>query len=127
MSGRYKILCVDDEPDIRLIAEMSLKMNPALAVESAGSGEEAVAILTADPDRFDLVLIDVMMPGLDGPGVLGRLRGNVGTAHIPLVFMTAQARPQDVAALVEQGAAGVITKPFDPIALAGKVLEFLPR
>jgi len=69
----------------------------------------------------DLVLLDVMMPGLDGPGTLTRMRSDPALAQIPVVFMTAKAMPQEVARFRELGAAGVIAKPFDPMKLAQQV------
>ena len=122
MTENLTILYVDDEPDIRLIVEMALGMRPGLSVRTAESGEEALDILQEQGWRPDLVMVDVMMPGLTGPDVLAALRANPDTAALPVIFVTARARAQDVAAYIEQGAKGVVTKPFDPMQLADQVI-----
>ena len=115
----YRILHVDDDPDIREIVELSLSLDPALAVMSCASGDDALAIAA---DRApDLILCDVMMPGMDGPAVLARLRENVNTAKTPVVFMTARAQIQELEHFKTLGAAAIITKPFDPMKLADMV------
>jgi two-component system OmpR family response regulator len=115
------LLYVDDEPDIRQIVQMALGLAPGLTIHTADSGDQALASLGAvNPD---LVLLDVMMPGLDGPGTLLRMRAEPGLARIPVIFMTAKAMPQEVARFRELGAAGVIGKPFDPMKLAQQVFS----
>lgn len=126
MTQNLSILYVDDEPDIRLIVEMALTMRPGLSVRTAESGEEALAILIDQGWRPDLAMVDVMMPGLTGPDVLAALRADPATESLPVIFVTARARPQDVAAYVAQGARGVITKPFDPMQLADQVIALVP-
>jgi two-component system OmpR family response regulator len=116
------ILYVDDEPDIRHIVQIALGLTRELTVHAAQSGEQALSL--ARDLRPDLVLLDVMMPGLDGPGTLGRMRANPGTARIPVIFMTAKAMPKEVALLLEMGALGVIAKPFDPMRLATQLTAF---
>jgi two-component system, OmpR family, response regulator len=112
---------VDDEPDIREIVEMSLALSGEYSVTLCESGEKAlVAIANSKPD---LVLLDVMMPGLDGPATLVRLREQQETRAIPVVFMTAKALPQEIERFMKLGAIGVISKPFDPMSLASKVKE----
>jgi CheY-like chemotaxis protein len=115
------VLYVDDEPDIREIVQVALGLNGTFAVRTADSGEQA--LLLARSLLPDLVLLDVMMPGLDGPTTLGRLRADPATAAIPVAFMTAKAMPAEVAMLHEMGAAGVIAKPFDPISLSAQVID----
>jgi two-component system OmpR family response regulator len=115
------ILCVDDDPDIRTIAVMALGLDPSMDVRSASSGTEALALLDDAGWRPDVVLLDVMMPGMDGPAVLATIRGRSDTAALPVIFMTARARKADVDAYRDIGAIGVIVKPFDPLALAGEV------
>lgn len=122
MTENLTILYVDDEPDIRLIVEMALGMRPGLSVRTAESGEEALDILQEQGWRPDLLMVDVMMPGLTGPDVLAALRANPDTAALPVIFVTARARAQDVAAYIAQGAKGVVTKPFDPMQLADQVI-----
>jgi PAS domain S-box-containing protein len=114
-----RVLYVDDDPDVRQIAGMALSLNEQIHVETCSSGEEALAIL---PKLMpDLVVLDVMMPGLDGPTTLARIRANPMYAHIPVAFMTAKALPREVERFMELGAIGVIGKPFDPMRLADDV------
>lgn len=115
------ILYVDDEPDIRLVASMALGLDPSLRVDTADSGEQALALLPRL--RPDLVILDVMMPGLDGPTTLARMRADPALRSIPVVFMTAKAMPEEQARYLSLGAAGVIPKPFDPMRLAGQVTD----
>ena len=127
MTGSIPILYVDDEPDIRVIVEMALKMHPDFDVRTAASGDEALRLLGEGSWRPTLIMIDVMMPGLTGPEVLERLRADPDKADIPVVFVTARARSQDIAGYMEKGAAGVFTKPFDPMSLAGEVMALLQK
>jgi two-component system, OmpR family, response regulator len=118
------VLYVDDEPDIREVVAMSLSLDPAFAVRSCASGGEAIAA-TADWSP-DLILLDVMMPEMDGPMTLARLRERPRTAKVPVVFMTARAQASEHDRLLALGAAGVIAKPFDPMTLAAKVRGYAP-
>lgn len=118
-----RILYIDDEADIREIAQMALELDPDFVVETRGSGREGIA--AARDWNPTLILLDVMMPELDGPTVLGLLREDPVTAGIPVVFITARTQAQEVAHLRALGARGVIAKPFDPMALAGQVRDFL--
>ncbi len=118
-----RILYVDDEADIREVAEMSLALDPEFEIRTAASGAEAVA--AAHAWRPQLILLDVMMPGTDGPAVLAQLAEDQATAAIPIVFITARTQAQEVAALKALGALGVIAKPFDPMSLAAQVRGFL--
>jgi len=114
------ILYVDDDPDIRQIVQMALGLGQGLAVHTGESGEQALAL--ARELQPDLVLLDVMMPGLDGPGTLSRMRADPALSRIPVIFMTAKAMPQEVARFCAMGAAGVIPKPFDPMRLVQQVV-----
>jgi two-component system, OmpR family, response regulator len=114
------VLYVDDEPDIRQIVQLALSLTKGLMVHIGGSGEQALAL--SRELRPDLLLLDVMMPGLDGPGTLRRMREDPEIAHIPVIFMTAKAMPREVAIFRKMGAAGVIGKPFDPMQLSKQVL-----
>ena len=114
------ILYVDDEPDIREVVQMSLSLVDGLDVQTCESGERALQLLPQL--KPDLVLLDVMMPGMDGPSTLQKMRTLPGLATIPVVFMTAKAMPQEVARFRELGAASVIAKPFDPIQLGNQVI-----
>jgi CheY-like chemotaxis protein len=114
-----RVLHVDDEPDIREVVEFSLGLDPDLVMRSCASGEEALAV--ADTWTPDIMLLDVMMPVMDGVATLVRLRENPRTAGIPVVFMTARAQSRELDQLRSLGAVGVIPKPFDPMMLAASV------
>jgi CheY-like chemotaxis protein len=114
-----KVLIIDDEDDIRRIARLSLTKLGKMEVVEASSGLEGVR--RAAEEKPDAILLDVMMPGLDGPGTLAALRSNPATAGIPVVFLTAKAMASEVERLKDLGAKAVLTKPFDPLALAGQV------
>jgi CheY-like chemotaxis protein len=114
-----RILHVDDEPDIREVVELSLSLEPAFSVRSCASGGDALRAMVEWPP--DLILCDVMMPGMDGPATLARLRENPQTAHIPVVFMTARAQTRELEHFKSLGATGVIAKPFEPMTLAASI------
>lgn len=119
-----RLLLVDDAQDIRTIACLSLERIGGWTVVSVASGREAVEALTrAGP--FDAVLLDVMMPGMDGPSTLQSLRAAGLSAAIPVVFLTAKTQSSERLALVALGAAGVIAKPFDPMTLPMELQEML--
>lgn len=123
-----RILHVDDEPDIREIVDLSLSLNPDFQVRACGSGAEAIE--TAAEWSPGLILLDVMMPRMDGPTTLSHLRKNPQTTNIPVLFMTARAQNREVEQFIALGAQGVISKPFDPMTLAFTVrnhLEALQR
>ncbi len=119
-----RILYVDDEPDIREVAAMSLELDPEFEVRTAASGVEALPL--ASEWKPDLILLDVMMPVMDGPTTFARLRGQPDTAAIPVVFITARTQAQEVEGFKSLGAKGVIAKPFDPMSLASTVRGYLP-
>jgi CheY-like chemotaxis protein len=115
-------LLVDDEDDIRRVARMSLERVGGWTVTDASSAAQALA--AAQEQRFDAVLLDVMMPDVDGPATLRLLRPIIGP-DVPVVFLTAKVQPADVARLRELGAVGVIAKPFDPMGLPGELARLL--
>ena len=118
-----RILYVDDEPDIREVACLSLGLDPEFEVRDCAGGAEA---LEAMRDwRPDLILLDVMMPGMDGPTTFVRLRDIDEAGTVPIVFITARTQERDVARLRGLGAAGVIEKPFDPMTLASQARRFV--
>jgi two-component system OmpR family response regulator len=119
-----RLLLVDDEEDIRRAARLSLERLGGWEVMTAGSAEEAVTAAHTGP--VDAVLLDVMMPGEDGPATLERLRPVVGPG-VPVVFLTARVQPGDVERLLALGAAGVIAKPFDPTELPAELDRVLGR
>ena len=114
-----EILYVDDEPDIREIVAMALSMVPSLSINTADSGSRALQRMRVQ--RPDMVLLDVMMPNMDGPTTLQQMRSSPDLQSIPVIFMTAKAMPQEVARFRSLGAAAVIPKPFDPMLLAEQV------
>jgi two-component system OmpR family response regulator len=113
-----KVLYVDDEPDIREVAALSLQLDREIEVRTAESGAEALALVETAQWRPDVVLLDVMMPVMDGPGVLRALRDQPAVAATPVVFITARAQSHERGRLIELGAIGVMSKPFDPMSLA---------
>lgn len=119
-----RILYVDDEPDLREIAVMSLELDPDFEVRHCGNGLDALDL--AARWRPDLILLDVMMAPLDGPETARRLRQGERTGDIPFAFISAQAQPADIERLMEEGARAVIAKPFDPTTLAQVVRRLLP-
>ena len=116
-----RILLVDDEPDIRSIACLSLEAVGGYNIESCSNGDEAIEI--ARQFTPELILMDVMMPGKDGPAVLSDLRQIESLKKIPIVFMTARVQNQEVKEYMSVGAAGVIIKPFDPMNLPHQIGE----
>jgi CheY-like chemotaxis protein len=118
-----RILIVDDEDDIREVAQMSLEMVAGWEVIPARSGDEGVRL--AAEHRPDAILLDVMMPGMDGPDTARLLRERPETAAIPVILLTAKVQPADRRRLEALGVAGVLAKPFDPMELANQVSALL--
>jgi CheY-like chemotaxis protein len=114
-----RVLLVDDEDDIRLVARASLERLAGWQVLAASSGRAGIEVAKAE--QPDAIVLDVMMPGLDGPGTLAELRADPATADIPVVFLTAKVQAAERRRLEELGAAGVVAKPFDPMTLAGEL------
>ena len=118
-----RVLYIDDEADIRELAQFSLELDAELEVRTAASGAAALACL--DEFRPDVILLDVMMPKMDGPEVLEVLRATPEHAATPVIFVTARAFSEERDRLMTLGAAGVITKPFDPISFAQNIRGIL--
>lgn len=118
------VLYVDDEPDIREVATLSLEIDPAITVTSFGAGALALQALD-DGLRPDVILLDVMMPGMDGPATLTRIRQRSALGATPVVFITARAQAHEQERFKSLGAVGVITKPFDPMTLATNLRALL--
>ncbi|MFO8003474.1 response regulator [Thioalkalivibrio sp.] len=119
MSELKRILYVEDEPDIQAVAELALETVGGFTVKTCASGEEAVG--HAEGFAPDLILLDVMMPGMDGPTTLEALRGIPALAEVPVAFMTAKVQPSEIEHYKSLGARDVIAKPFDPMTLSDQV------
>lgn len=115
------VLVVDDEPDIRMISELALQSIGGWETVVAGGGQEALE--AAAMHQPDVILLDVMMPGMDGPTTLLKLRENEATANIPVIFLTARTQRRDVDRYLGLGAIAVIGKPFDPMTLAEEIAK----
>ncbi len=123
-----RILHVDDEPDIREILRLTLESIGGFTVCSCANGAQAIA--AAAVFRPDLILLDVMMPGMDGPRTLAGLRAQPTTARTPVVYMTAArtpASPGNTAAPEGGGPIAVLGKPFDPVELPGRLRRIWDR
>ena len=119
MSTLQRILYVEDEPDIQAVAKLALEAIGGFDELVCSSGREALKKAAAFLP--DLLLLDVMMPGMDGPSTLEALRSIPAMRTVPAIFMTAKVQPAEVAHYKKLGALDVIPKPFDPMALAGLV------
>lgn len=120
-----RILYVEDDPDIQAIAIMVLETINGFILEACSSGSDALA--KAVQFQPDLVLLDVMMPGMNGPETLKGLRAFPELEKTPIVFMTAKVQPQEVEDYLNLGAVGVIAKPFDPMTLAQELRDIWAR
>ena len=122
MSELRRVMCVEDDDDIRLIIEFSLATVGGYEVLACAGGRSALA--QVEGFRPDLVLLDVMMPELSGPQTLAALRELPSMLGVPVVFMTAKALPDELEDLLQHGATGVIVKPFDPMTLAQDIRPY---
>jgi len=121
----HKILYVEDDTDIQVVAKLALEAIGGFTIAVCSSGREAVA--RAEGFAPDLILLDVMMPDMDGPTTLKALRGLPSVGNSPVVFMTAKVQPQEVAQYRSLGVIDVIPKPFDPMTLAEQVRAIWAR
>jgi CheY-like chemotaxis protein len=119
------ILYVEDEPDIQAVAKLALEAIGGFTVEICGSGQEALD--KAPSWAPQLILMDVMMPGMDGPTTLRKLREIPSLSATPVIFMTAKVQPPEVLEYKAMGALDVIPKPFDPMTLAATVSALWAR
>ena len=117
-----KLLYVEDEADIREIAEFALE-DEGFEIEFCESGEEALQ--KAVDFQPDVILLDVMMPGMDGPTTLLNLREIPGLENTPIIFLTAKVQANEIESFLQLGAIDVIPKPFDPMALADQITQIL--
>lgn len=116
-----RILYVEDEPDIQAVAQIALEAVGGFTIKTCSSGAEAIA--AAADFKPDLILLDVMMPGMDGPTTLAELRKLPTTANTPAMFMTAKVQPQEIEYFKSLGALDVVAKPFDPMSLSNHIRE----
>lgn len=119
----HRVLVVDDEEDILEIARLSLERLAGWSVVTASSGPDALQM--ARTESVEAVLLDVMMPGTDGPATVALLKADEATRHIPIVLLTAKAQSSDRQELNKLDIAGILQKPFDPVSLAEEVATVL--
>lgn len=119
MNTLQRICYIEDDPDIQAVAKVALEMVGGFTVKLYSSGEEAVREVAAFAPQ--MILLDVMMPGMDGPTTLKHLRAQAALADVPVAFMTAKVQAQEIEQYLSLGACGVIHKPFDPMTLAQQV------
>jgi two-component system OmpR family response regulator len=119
----HKVLVVDDDPAIRKVAEISLSRVGHWDVRSAHSGADALEM--AANYKPDVILLDVMMPGMDGATTFKKLQQQEGNEDTPVIFLTAKVQKHEVQHYCEIGAIGVITKPFDPLKLPEDIINIL--
>jgi CheY-like chemotaxis protein len=112
-------LIIDDEEDIREVAGLSLETVAGWEVFLANSGPQGIA--RAIEHQPDAILLDVMMPGMDGPATFRELRGNPATAHIPVMLLTAKVQATDQRRFADLGVEAVLFKPFDPLTLSDQI------
>lgn len=119
----HRVLIVDDEDDIREVARMSLELIRGWDVLTAGCGREGIDVASAE--RPDAILLDVMMPDLDGPSTVRQLRAEPSTREVPVILLTAKVQASDRRQFADLPISGVIAKPFDPLVLGDRVAELL--
>lgn len=127
MTSPMKLLFVDDDPDIRAIIHLALERDPALTARWATGGNDAMEQLRDRSWQPDCVLLDVQMPDLAGEKVLSAIRAVPRAKDLPVILLTANVRPGDIARYLSLGALGVIAKPFDPLTLAQDVRDMLAQ
>jgi CheY-like chemotaxis protein len=118
-----RVLHVDDDPDIREVVSISFALDPGILAKNCASGSDGLAVVSEWLP--DVILLDVMMPVMAGPATLVRLRADPRTAAVPVIFMTARVQGHEVDRFHSLGAIGVISKPFDPLALPDLVRKHL--
>jgi CheY-like chemotaxis protein len=123
MSVPKRILVIDDEDDIREIAQIGLEMVGHWQVYAANSGHDGLT--KAKAEQPDVILLDVMMPDMDGPATFHKLQADPETLHIPVILLTAKVQSTDRRQFTDLGVKGVIAKPFDPLTLAEEVARLL--
>lgn len=117
------VLLVDDEPDVRAIARLGLEMGAGWQVLDASSGQEAITV--AAQHQPDVILLDMMMPDMDGRMTLQALKADSQTQSIPVILVTAKVQPSDHTSFADMDVAAVVAKPFRPLQLATQICEAL--
>ncbi|WFF42275.1 response regulator [Salinicola endophyticus] len=125
MQALHRVLHVEDDPSIQEVARIALEVVGGMEVASCDNGQSALD--KAAEWQPDLILLDVMMPGIDGPTTLGKLREQAETREIPVIFMTAKVQPSELDHYRAIGALDVVIKPFDPMTLAAQLREIWER
>jgi len=120
-----KILCVEDDPDIQTMIKLSLKFKGGYKVILAGDGFSGIEM--AEKENPDVILLDVMMPELDGYETCKRLKANPLTKDIPIIFLTAKVQEKEIKKGLEMGAIGYLTKPFDPMTIKDELEAVVER
>ena len=120
-----RILLVEDDVDIRVITKMALETTGEFTVQVCSSGRDAIE--KAPVFKPDLILLDVMMPEMDGPNVLKALREIPEVKSVPVIFLTARSQPKEIEKLRKMDIVGIISKPFDPMTIAEKVKNIWDR
>lgn len=118
------VILAEDDPDIQLVARLALK-RAGFTVKVVGNGQEALAAIREQPP--DVVLLDWMMPELDGPETCRQLKADPSTAGIPIIFLTAKSQEAEIQRGLSLGAAGYVTKPFDALALGQQVRDIIDQ
>ena len=119
----HRILIIDDEEDIREVAALSLETVAGWQVITANSGAQGLA--RAIEHQPDAILLDVMMPGMDGPTTFRELRANPATAKIPVLLLTAKVQSTDQRRFADLGVEAILFKPFDPLTLSTQIADAL--
>jgi len=120
---RTAVLVIDDEEDMRVLARFALELDAGFAVSTAASGREGLEL--ARLTRPDVILLDWMMPGMDGPGTLRSLKADAAVSDIPVIFLTGVAHDRSPIDFIALGARGALAKPFNPMTLAGELSALL--
>nr|RNJ65967.1 MAG: response regulator [Leptolyngbya sp. IPPAS B-1204] len=120
-----RVLLVDDEEDARTIAQLALEMSTDWTILTASSGPEAIRLAVSE--HLDVILLDMMMPGMDGRTTLQQLKANPATQSIPVILATAKVQPSERASLEKLEVIAVFTKPIRPLELAEQILEALNK
>ena len=123
MDTTKSILVIDDEDDIREVAQLGLQVVANWQVITASSGAEG--IVKAKAEQPDAILLDVMMPDMDGTTTFRKLQGDPATQHIPVLLLTAKVQAADRRQFAALGVKGVIAKPFDPLKLSAEMIRLL--